>query len=368
MRGLERDGDGTLLTEPDSTAEFSPEDPDEESPEKLRNLTAFFLFGLVNNFAYVVFLSAAEHIFEDHSGAVLFVNATPGLILKLSYGFGIYTIPYVYRICAVSLVPFAMFFVVANASSTAAKLLAIAFVSLIGGLGESSFLSMTATYSRKCIGAWSSGTGGAGIFGAGFYLLMTVVLGFSPQTTLRLSSPFPLMLAATYLFVLTESTRRSVTEAPPRMLSLRAFREKMPLLRWLFRRYLLPLMLVYYFEYTINQGVLPVIDFVSFGRLHPQDSSREETMGDKPRNWNIYVAYQLLYQVGVFISRSSISIVKIKRLWLLTLLQMLNLCFLLIVAAKELLHSAWLMFGIVVWEGLLGGASRHRGNHPLGHH
>lgn len=93
---------------------------------------------------------------------MLLVNATPGLVLKLSYGFGIHTIPYVYRICAVSIVPFVMFFVVAGAQSRFVRLAAIAFVSLIGGLGESSFLSMTAAYSRSTIGAWSSGTGGAG--------------------------------------------------------------------------------------------------------------------------------------------------------------------------------------------------------------
>jgi len=105
---------------------------------------------------------AAEHIFEDHSGAVLLAAATPGLVLKLLYGFGVHTIPYSIRIAVISLVPFSVFFIIAGVESTAIRLSAIAFVSLVGGLGESSFLSLTATYSSKTIGAWSSGTGGAG--------------------------------------------------------------------------------------------------------------------------------------------------------------------------------------------------------------
>jgi len=324
-----------------------------DEPEQLHNIVAFFLFGLINNFCYVVILSAAEHIFEDHSGAVLLAAATPGLVLKLLYGFGVHTIPYNIRIAFISLVPFSVFFIIASVESTAIRLSAIAFVSLVGGLGESSFLSLTATYSPKTIGAWSSGTGAAGICGAGFYFLLTVVCNLTPRTTLRLTSPIPLGLLLTYYFILRTPEKSSVTDARPIFLSPRAFVQKLPLLRALFLKLMLPLMLVYYFEYTINQGVLPVVDFVSIRR----ELTEETDVGSTDRTWDLYVTYQFLYQIGVFLSRSSISFVKIKNIWLLAILQLVNLVALLIVTAYELIQSAWIVFAMTLWEGLLGGAA-----------
>mmetsp|Transcript_4742 Transcript_4742/g.20349 ORF Transcript_4742/g.20349 Transcript_4742/m.20349 type:complete len:273 (-) Transcript_4742:739-1557(-) len=192
-----------------------------------------------------------------------------------------------------------------------------------------------------------------GIFGAGFYFLLTVVFNLTPRTTLRLTSPIPLGLLLTYYFILHKPEKSSVTDARPMLLSPRAFIQKLPLLKVLFLKYMLPLMLVYYFEYTINQGVLPVVDFVSVRR-----ALREQTdAGSTDRKWNLYVTYQFLYQIGVFISRSSISFVKMKNIWLLTILQLVNLVVLLIVTAYELIQSAWIVFALILWEGLLGGAS-----------
>lgn len=142
-------------------------------------------------------------------------------------------------------------------------------------------------------------------------------------------------------------------------------------------------MLVYYFEYTINQGVLPVIDFVTIGAV-PKDAPTE-------RNEKLYVVYQLLYQIGVFISRSSISCFRIERLWVFPVLQvrgsastakevrlqkmmielfsmsnsnietnkrqLANLVLFLVIAVRETTKSAIVIFGLILWEGLLGGAS-----------
>jgi hypothetical protein len=61
-----------------------------------RDLIAFFLSGLLNNFGYVVFLSAAEDLVPEHSGAVLLANILPTLSIKLTAPFFMQKIPYAF--------------------------------------------------------------------------------------------------------------------------------------------------------------------------------------------------------------------------------------------------------------------------------
>jgi len=106
---------------------------------------------------------------------------------------------------------------------------------------------------------------------------------------------------------------------------------------------MLPLFLVYVAEYTINQGVAPTL-------LFPLASTPFHAFRE------FYPVYNALYQVGVFISRSSISFVRIHSLYLPSMLQVLNLVLLTLHAMFGFIPSVWIIFGVVFWEGLLGGA------------
>lgn len=105
---------------------------------------------------------------------------------------------------------------------------------------------------------------------------------------------------------------------------------------------MLPLLLVYVAEYTINQGVAPTL-------LFPLD----ETPFEHYRSF--YPTYNAIYQLGVFISRSSLPFVTIHALYLPSLLQCLNLVILAMHAMFPFLPNIWLVFAITFWEGLLGG-------------
>jgi battenin len=65
--------------------------------------------------------------------------------------------------------------------------------------------------------------------------------------------------------------------------------------------------------------------------------------------------YAFLYQLGVFISRSSISFLIIPQLYLPSLLQIANLALLTLHSLFFFLPSVYLIFLIIFWEGLLGG-------------
>ena len=105
---------------------------------------------------------------------------------------------------------------------------------------------------------------------------------------------------------------------------------------------MLPLLMVYIAEYTINQGVAPTI-------LYPLD----QTPFKHYRAF--YPTYNALYQVGVFVSRSSTPFIRIHHLYLPSILQIVNLLILTLHALLNFIPSVYIIFVIVFWEGLLGG-------------
>lgn len=105
---------------------------------------------------------------------------------------------------------------------------------------------------------------------------------------------------------------------------------------------MLPLLLVYIAEYTINQGVAPTLLF---------------PLGATPfaEFRSFYPTYNAIYQVGVFFSRSSTPFFRIHNLYLPSLLQVLNLTLLTLHALFDFLPNVYVVFAVVFWEGLLGG-------------
>jgi hypothetical protein len=105
---------------------------------------------------------------------------------------------------------------------------------------------------------------------------------------------------------------------------------------------MLPLLLVYIAEYTINQGVAPTLLFplhsTPFGEFR-----------------SFYPTYNAIYQVGVFISRSSTPFFRVHHLYAPSFLQMVNLLLLTLHALFNFIPNVYIIFIIVFWEGLLGG-------------
>jgi battenin len=105
---------------------------------------------------------------------------------------------------------------------------------------------------------------------------------------------------------------------------------------------MLPLLLVYIAEYTINQGVAPTLLF-----------PLPETPFNHYRAF--YPMYNFIYQIGVFISRSSIPFFRIHDLYLPSFLQVINLVVLSAHALFNFIPNVYIIFAVVFWEGLLGG-------------
>ncbi|WVQ93086.1 hypothetical protein IAU59_000150 [Kwoniella sp. CBS 9459] len=323
-----------------------------------RLFASFMIFGLLNNVLYVIILSAALDLVSSTTpkGIVTLFNVLPALLTKVvwplvSNG----KIRYTRRVGFCTCVSWLGIMTIAFSTSLTPRLLGISMASLSSGLGELTFLQLTTTLptrstSKTALGAWSSGTGFAGIAGAGIWWLLR---GLGVKGGLGLSSVLPLFFPLTYRFLLpafstlgtdlsetskgqyqplaTEAVPPSIMVTPPsqdpvpRLNNLRSDNdnddgddptrikrsahrgslrlstaEKLALLRPLVLRYMVPLAAVYVEEYVINSGVAPTLVF-------PLPTRGVWSMLFRsPRDY--YPFWSLTYQTFVFLSRSSLSL------------------------------------------------------------
>uniref|UniRef100_F1MX24 Battenin n=1 Tax=Bos taurus TaxID=9913 RepID=F1MX24_BOVIN len=355
-----------------------------------KNAVGFWLLGLCNNFSYVVMLSAAHDILshqrtpgnQSHvdpdptptshnsssrfdcnpvsTAAVLLADILPTLVIKLLAPLGLHLLPYRSgpRVLTSGICAAGSFLLVAFSHSVTISLCGVVLASISSGLGEVTFLSLTAFYPRAVISCWSSGTGGAGLLGALSYLGLTQA-GLSPQHTLLSMLGIPALLLASYFLLLTSpgpqdpggeadsdtSARQPLinneaSESKPGSGSPLSLQERWTVFKGLLH-YIVPLVLVYFAEYFINQGLFELLFFRNTFLTHAEQ----------------YRWYQMLYQAGVFASRSSLRCCRIRHTWVLALLQCLNLAFLLVDVWLSYLPSIYLVFLIIMFEGLLGGAA-----------
>lgn len=333
---------------------------------------SFFIFGVLNNILYVVILSAAIDLvgLATPKATVLLADIIPSFTIKVMAPFFVGFVSYRARIwMLVGLSTVGMLVVsLTSEDSIGAKIMGICMASLSSGLGEVTFLQLTHFYQKEySIAGFSSGTGGAGLLGSFVFMLLTNMLGMEVWVVLFLFAMLPFgFLVAFYTMLpkaaggddpvyealdgLEEQDEGSInatfSQLQTRLLRchiITTIQNITPLVR----PYMLPLCLVYVSEYVINQGISPTLLFPLEELPHWLFSSYRD----------IYVVYGFLYQLGVFISRSSITFgIRIKRLYLLSVLQFVNVLITLYQSVYDKPFSTiWLLLVLVFYEGLLGG-------------
>jgi battenin len=290
---------------------------------------SYWLLGMCNNFGYVIMLSAAHDILkssetphlnitittttiqhnhtnhtnrydcnEMSTGAILICDILPGLLLKLTAPFIIHRFKYLHRVIAVILLNYISFLIVALTPPHWKWLIffGVMLVSVSSCLGEITFLSMSTLYPRTLsLGSWSSGTGGAGIVGSFSYAAITTA-GVSPSSTILIMLIIPTLMSFSYILMpsvhfmatkqgdlsiedenlCTNSVMEQVDDAQSvfsqpidNVASLgNELLNKIKLLKPLLK-YMIPLFIVYFSEYLINQGLFELLYFKnSFIKTH----------------------------------------------------------------------------------------------------
>lgn len=169
--------------------------------------------GLINNVLYVIILSAALDLVGPSipKGVVLLADVIPSFVVKLFAPYFIHAIPYWARILLfVGLSVCGMLLIALTPPHTdggtiSTKLAGVILASLSSGGGELSFLGLTHFYGKFGLAAWGSGTGGAGLIGAGLYALATTSWGLAVQTTLLISAFLPAVLLISFFLILPQA-------------------------------------------------------------------------------------------------------------------------------------------------------------------
>jgi battenin len=220
--------------------------------------------------------------------------------------------------------------------------------SFASGLGEPTFLAYSAFFNKNVISTWSSGTGGAGIVGALAYTLLTTVVNLSNQQAMLVMVCVPTIEFLVFFLLLRKPASSRIEDqdigeevaeedqVPP----MKSMKEKIFYIKSLLH-FMIPLALVYFFEYVINQGFFELVFFPKIFLTWAEQ----------------YQWYQVTYQIGVFVSRSSVNIIQIRYIWVMALLQGLNVVFFSFEAFYMFTPSIWIIFGMIFFEGLLGGGA-----------
>ncbi|XP_074787083.1 battenin [Athene noctua] len=346
-----------------------PAPPPPDPPgARWRNGAAFWILGLCNNLPYVLMLSAARDLLDPRpgapappgngsahncnrvsTGAVLLADILPTLVIKMAAPFFFHLLPYNGRVVASALCMWGSFSLVASARGVAASLGGVLLASAASGLGEVTLLPLAGSYPGVGVPCWASGTGGAGLGGAlGWAGLMGA--GLPLRHALLPGLALPMVSLGSYFFLLLPPTPLPPAP-PPAPLPHPPAHPPLPpptstwTHKWAAAKvalpHALPLALVYFAEYFINQGLLELFYFPS----SPMSPAQQ------------YRSAQLLYQAGVFASRSAPRRLRPRRIGLLALLQLLLATFLLAAVAVNLLPGAGLLLALVAGEGLVGGAA-----------
>uniref|UniRef100_A0A7S3KTF3 Battenin n=1 Tax=Euplotes crassus TaxID=5936 RepID=A0A7S3KTF3_EUPCR len=117
--------------------------------------------------------------------------------------------------------------------------------------------------------------------------------------------------------------------------------------------YTLNLFLVYFLEYSVTVGFADAFSNKLQKYAEDNDDMNENSFFIK----NVFTIFAFCYQFGVLISRSSLSLIKIKRVEIVTFLQILNFIFFFLNAQLFFLKNYFVMFGWMIFVGLMGGTS-----------
>eukprot|EP01132_Coremiostelium_polycephalum_P009914 gene9914-12157_t len=264
----------------------------------------------------------------------------------------------------------------------------ISMIALIGtasSFGESVLLSYMKRFPSELVNGWSSGTGVAGVSGSLFYIGL-VAAGLSNWTIFYCILPtvgiyfvlyffglkVPSSTPSTYSHLPTDTTigdeppishssidddiktkliKKEIVQdidddqhiqpirGPPGETKKQRYIRCAKLVWW----NAINLMLVYFFEYVASVGGADLA-----------------VKGGRTNDWFVKNSYPILsfcYQLGVLISRSSLQVFKIKRIGILTILQGVNMVFWIIQARYQMIEQVWVLFILMIYCGLLGGAS-----------
>jgi battenin len=306
-----------------------------EKPNKVRPIdrVAMFALGIINNAPYVIGIASAQAIVksfgvETYLGIVLGVNTVSGLFARFLNSW-LVSLRVSYEILFAANMTMMLFGLLACAFAKVFWLecVGIFFIGFASNLGETIILcDMTHRRKEVLLKSWGSGTGCAGIAGAG-YSLICVGANISNFWSFIGVAPVVILEGLAYYGVIVRSPveaghysvdgmRVALLSGQSSMSADGSIAKSSPkqsdvLSVW---------DCSYFGENTfliINCGTVYFLEYI-IQTLFADCSLTGEEKGNYPYS---YPLLNLSYQIGVFLSRSSLMFFVLHEVWILTLCQ-----------------------------------------------
>lgn len=377
--------------------------------EEVKMTTTTTLTPILNNEEYSETSISDELTCNELStSAILIADIVPALCVQILYPIMLVKLEMGLKLSVILVLACSSYIITGQSSDLWSILLGTCSASIACGLGESTFVSSTSSYGSGALIGWSVGTGCAGLSSALAYAVMRMALPMKATMIMMLLVPFLMLI--TYMFVLVpvpvsindvdgsknqvvrESNGESIKEFDVRnklemksdddllQSSSSSSSKRLSIIkklnhqeknenskvaieinidinvgkesRWKcclraitfmvkLANYTMPMFIVYMCAYFINQGLIELCYFKDMRYLDPGAQYR----------W-----LQVVYQIGSLLSRSSICLFRFRKLWLMALLQPLNVVLLLLHATNTFeLPSFYLAMCVVLFEGILTG-------------
>lgn len=337
-----------------------------------RNFITFWFLGVINNFSYVVVNSAAKSLADGFGqsrliGLILWCNIAFGIVARFGNTFFLEGCRDGWRVIVAGYLMVAGLLGISLSvwvDSWALCLVSVVVIGTSSSFGESVLLGHMRKYSPDIVSGWSSGTGMAGVGGSLGYLVF-VAAKMSNIQIFAVLSPMGVIYCLLFFYALVPPPQSSsdgegqsersalvknmvVDDTPSSDVSkpkgAQRYMKALKLVWW----NAFQLMLVYFFEYVASVG--------------GSASAQPAEYATSP-NWFLRNSYAILafcYQLGVLVSRSSLHFFKVKKVEIITILQGVNMVFWVLQAKFLWLQGSgevWILFGLMVYVGLLGGGS-----------
>lgn len=146
--------------------------PNQEERERLRTVTAFFIFGALIYATYSLVIAGAQDILAGtfiQTSMVLVADIGPYFLVTLIAPYFMQKIPYFARITAVFLCGIGGFLMLSFSKQVHWKLIGVGIASFGYGVGEVTFLALTSFYHEVTVSAYSAGTGAGFVIAPLYY-------------------------------------------------------------------------------------------------------------------------------------------------------------------------------------------------------
>lgn len=349
---------------------LAEDDVDDEGFSRLDRIKICISFGgiavLLHSFTTVA-ISASQDILAGTyipTTTILSSHVATMVVVTACLPWFMQKIPYFWRTLIVIFAMVGGTLVLITVNNVYVKILGVSLNALAHGLGEISFLALCSFYGKISVTSFAAGSGAGILLGPIYFTAMTSWVCISPQITLAIISPAPLLVLLFYYILdkdrlkpyallhykkLKSSDDSQVSEEQSTNPFLLSWREKLSA-AWQILPQILTLCSAYVAQYVTVHAVFTTIAFGN-APFAPRDH---------------YVYYVLLNSAGECLLRSYLSIVAwikpqlisrlvIKRTWIFSLVSLGVMIFSICASYYRLFNSVWWVLFLCFFIGSMTG-------------